>query len=60
MSLADELAAMAKTSADAGDLALIDNVQRALFGTPLESLGQELSEPEAQVWQEIVRQLRSE
>jgi hypothetical protein len=54
MSLADELAAMAKASADGGALALIDTVQRALFGAPLESLGQGLSGAQAQVWQEIL------
>ena len=60
MSLADELANIAKASADADELALIETVQRALFGAPLESLGQELSGAQAQVWQEIVRQLRPE
>jgi hypothetical protein len=57
MSLADELAAMAKASADAGELALIDTVQQALFGAPIESLGQELSGAGAQIWQEIVSSL---
>jgi hypothetical protein len=57
MSLANELATLAKASADAGALALIDTVQRALFGAPVESLGQDLPEMQAQVWQEIVRNL---
>lgn len=57
MSLADELATLAKTKSDAGELALIDTVQRALFGAPLESLGQGLSGEQAQIWQEIVSKL---
>ena len=57
MSLADELAAMAKASTDSGELTLIATVQRALFGAPLESLGQELSGAQAQVWQEIISKL---
>jgi tetratricopeptide (TPR) repeat protein len=59
MSLADELAALAKSSADAGALALIDTVQRALFGAPIESLGQDLPEMQAQVWQEIAHSAKT-
>jgi hypothetical protein len=58
MSLVNELAAIAKTTTNVNELALIDSVQKALFGAPLETLGQELSEEQAQIWQEIVNRVK--
>ena len=58
MSLLDTLAGMAKDYANPGEQALIDIVQKALFGTPPESLERELPEEQAHIWQEIVRRVK--
>lgn len=58
MSLLDALADMAKIVSDSGGQAHVETIQKALFGEPLETLGQELPIEQAQVWQEIVHRVK--
>ncbi len=46
----DALVGLARNASNTGEQALLETLQKALFGVPLESLGRELPAEKSQIW----------